>query len=75
MEKSFYYTITLGGDFFENIFYGDGNKDVTIYTIENNKPIQLANLDLEVTDNSKVAILNYLEDNGYGDETIKLTQL
>lgn len=73
--KKLYYTVEMSGDFIDNIFDGDGNKSVSVYTIENNIPTQFFSLDLEVQDNTEEKICDWMDDNGYGDEIFKLTQL
>lgn len=52
-----------------------GHKSVRVYDLVNDKLVIFCQLDIENGDNSEDEILGYCEDNGLGDEIIKLTQL
>lgn len=73
MKKKLYYTIERGLDPFGESL--DGNKYVTMYTIENNEPKKFGSLDLLVEENTTGCIEDYLNDNGYGDDDIELILL
>ena len=65
----FYYTVMVDND--EEI------KTVIIYRIENNKPINVTEFDIELCDNSEECVMNYLEENAYSEsiKPIELIQL
>ena len=65
MKKKLYYTIEKY----------DESKQVIVYDIINNEPKEFCSLDLLIEDNTKEEILNYLNDNGHGDEEFDLIQL
>lgn len=52
-----------------------GIKYVRVYTIENGELEIWFTLELIDSDNTIDSIQNYLNDNGYNDETIKMIQL
>lgn len=73
MKKKIYYTIEK-----EVACDGEtltGNKDVTIYEILDNVPKVLFHLDLSIEENSKDAILEYLNENGFGDDEFDIVLL
>lgn len=53
----------------------DGNKSVVVYDIVNNIPKVWFTLDLVLSDNCEAAIQDYLNDNGYGDESFNFVNL
>ena len=53
----------------------DGNKTVTVYEIVDNIPKVFFTLDLVLEDNSLNEIKDYLNDNGYSDETFEINLL
>ena len=70
MEKKLYYTVhEISGN--ENW----NHKTLTIYKIENNIPIIFFDLELPIEANDKESIQNWLNDNGYEDNNIKLIKL
>lgn len=76
--KTVYYVVqkelsSLGDN--ENTEETTDNKTVTVYTIENGEVEKWFDLNIENTDNSEEAILEYMDDNGFGDDLIKLTEL
>lgn len=71
--KTLYYSIEF--EFDSTGESKNGNKIVTMYYIENNKLIQMDQLDLLNEENTEGRIQIYLDDNGYSDENIKLVLL
>ena len=74
--KKLYYTINketndVGGGFQEVT----GNKEVSVYEIIDNVPTLFFTLDLELSQNSEEEIQEYLDDNGFGDDTFEFIQL
>lgn len=75
MRKKLYYTVekeTEIGNEEETI---TGNKTITVYEILNNEPKSIASIDCGNEENSKEKIQEYLDDNGYGDNTFELILL
>jgi hypothetical protein len=76
MKKKLFYVVDLelqnvDGEILETT----GNKFVRVYDIENNVPTKFCDLEIDITDNSEEAIQEYLDDNGYGDETFEFIEL
>ena len=71
--KTLYYSIEF--EFDSTGESKNGNKIVTLYTIRDNKLIQIDQLDLLNEENTEGRIQIYLDDNGYSDEDIKLVLL
>lgn len=71
--KKLYYTIEF--EFDSTGESKNGNKLVTLYTIENNEPKQFGLLDMTNEENTTGTIEEYLNDNGYGDDNIDLVLL
>ena len=71
-----FYTVEIELDFFdENDGSLTGNKTVNVYTIVNNDMVKLTDLDLTMECNSELAIQDWLNDNGYGDEILQIIRL
>lgn len=64
--KTLYYSIEF--EFDSTGESKNGNKIVTMYYIENDKLIQMDQLDLLNEENTEGRIQIYLDDNGMGDE-------
>jgi hypothetical protein len=75
MEKVLYYVIEKELSSYDDIEETTGNKTVTVYDILNNIPKIFTTLDLCNEDNTRDKIKEYLDDNGYSDETFNLVQL
>ena len=74
--KKLYYTVdketsNVGDDLYEVT----GMKQITVYHMIDNEPKMFASIDCELTCESEVEIQNYLDDNGYEDETFELIKL
>jgi hypothetical protein len=67
MDKNLYYTVQTDSTGFM--------KTIRVYEIIDNKPKIFCMLDANVNDSSKDEIQNYLDDNGYSDETFNLIAL
>jgi hypothetical protein len=75
MERVLYYVVEPQlQDVGDDILESNGWKDITVYTIEENVPKQFFQVEC-VEDNPEEAIQEYLDDNGYGDETFKMVLL
>jgi hypothetical protein len=73
MKKKIYYTVEK-----EVACDGEtltGNKDVSVYSIFNDVPKCIFTLDLTNDQNSKSEILDYLNDNGNGDDEFEIVLL
>ena len=75
MERILYYVDRPDIECVEDAEQVSGWKTVTIYTIEENVPKQFFSVDCDLYDNPEEVIQEYLDDNGYGDETFKMVQL
>ena len=53
----------------------NGFKEINVYDMVNNKPEVFARLELTNDENSRDAINNYLNDNGYVNEMFELIEL
>ena len=71
--KKLYYTIEF--EFDSTGESKNGNKNVTLYTIENNEPTKCALLEMINEENTTGTIESYLNYNGYGDDDIELILL
>lgn len=73
MKKKLYFTIgkNVSGDG-ETL---DGTKTVNVYEIINNELKSFTTIEADLSDNSKKAIQDYLNDNGHEDETFDLIVL
>lgn len=71
--KKLYYTIEFEFDSTDES--KNGNKNVTLYTIENNEPKKFALLEMINEENTEGSIQIYLDDNGYSDDDIELILL
>jgi hypothetical protein len=75
MERVLYYVIEKE---FANVGFVEectGYKDITVYEIQNNIPIKFFNVEGRIDQSSKTLINDWLNENGYGDETFKLFEL
>lgn len=73
MKKKIYYTVEKEiADDGETL---TGNKDVTVYEILDNVPKCIFSLELTNDQNSKDEILDYLNDNGFGDDEFDIVLL
>lgn len=70
--KILYYTVEKEID---EMDFLSGQKNVIVYEIKNDTPIQFFALDLSNEDESEEEIQNWLNDNGYGDDEYKLVHL
>ena len=71
MKKKLYYVV-------ENQVCNNelnGIKDITVYSITDNKPTREFVIETDISDNSRQVIKDYLEDNGMGDDEFELIQL
>jgi hypothetical protein len=75
MERILYYVVEPQIIYLDGVVETMGYKDVTVYTIEDNVPKKFLQLDCEDSRNSEIQIQEYLDDNGYGDETFTMVQL
>jgi hypothetical protein len=75
MNKKLYYVIEKELRSIDDVEETTGNKTIRVYEIENDMPKIFCTLDVDITDNSREVIQDYLDDNGYGDETFDLIHL
>jgi hypothetical protein len=76
MGKKLYYTVDKElTDVGDDLYEVTGMKEITVYKIIDNEPKMFTSIDCELTCESKGAIQDYLDDNGYGDETFELIKL
>lgn len=75
MKRKIYYTVELETIDIDGTIECNGNKTITVYTIENNEPKQWFDIDCDCSDNSKESINDYLNDNGYEDESFDIVLL
>ena len=75
MERILYYVVEPQLDCIDGFRESNGWKTVTVYTIEENVPKQFFEIECGYSDNSLEKIQEYLDDNGYGDETFKMIPL
>ena len=68
----FYYTVEIE---IENNNFVTGNKDVKLYKIEDNKPIQIFEFEAEEMECPIELINQYLDSHGYNSEECILTCL
>jgi hypothetical protein len=73
MKRKLYYTIEKEvDDTGESL---TGNKLITVYEMVNNAPKKFASIDTVNDRNSKSEIQEYLNDNGFGDESFEFILL
>ena len=75
MEKILYYVVQPELEDIDGVAETNGFKYVTVYTIEENTPKEFFCINCVQSENSEEAIQEYLDDNGYGDETFKMIRL
>lgn len=73
MKKTIYYTVEKEVDCDGETL--TGNKDVIVYEILDNKPKRIFALELTNDQNSEAEILDYLNDNGFGDDEFDIVLL
>jgi|JFJP01.1.fsa_nt_gi hypothetical protein len=67
----FYYTVEKEVED-ENL---TGNKTITVYSIVDNEPVKLTDIESVIEDNSKEKIVDYFDENGFGDAEYELILL
>ena len=72
MNKKLYYTVEKCFDDSDSL---NGNKTINVYEIIDNAPKMFCLIDSTIDENSKDAIINYLNDNGFGDDEYDLILL
>lgn len=75
MKRKLYYTVSFETSVINAIVETNGWKNIILYSIENNEPKKIGNFDIPNEQNTKDSVLDYLNDNGYGDEDIELILL
>jgi hypothetical protein len=75
MKKKIFYFVRKELQSVGDIEETTGYKTVTLYNIVDDKPELIDILDLENSANSEEEIQEYLDDNGFGDETFELIEL
>jgi hypothetical protein len=76
MKKTLYYVVEKQlSDVGNDIQEANGWKNVTVYSIVDNKPEKQFDLELSNSDNTEEEIQNYLNDNGMGDDEFEMKQL
>ena len=76
MKKKLYYVVELELENSDGVLYETtGNKTVYVYDIANDVPTLFCILEIYISDDSEEEIQQYLNDNGYGDETFEFTKL
>jgi hypothetical protein len=76
MKKKLYYTVEKETEFINEVQECTGFKSITMYSIENNTPEVIAQItDARNEDDSQEMILDYLNDNGFGDDDFEMIQL
>lgn len=73
--KNFYYVVEYQHENIDGVLECNGLKNVTIYTISNNVPKKITELELELESKTTDEISEYLIENGLGDDNINLIQL
>jgi hypothetical protein len=75
--KFFYVVEVQLNDVGDDILEANGWKDITVYQINGDEMKKFCDIECSRTDNSEKAILQYLDDNGSGDElnAVQLIQL
>lgn len=68
MKKSIYYVVEKELEFVGGFEETTGNKTVTTYNVEDGKIVKFFDLDVDNSDNSIEAIIDYLIDNGHTEE-------
>ena len=72
MKRKLYYTISFE---FDDCDTKNGNKAISVYSIENNELKNFCDIECQNEDNSETEIQSYLDDNGFGDESFELILL
>lgn len=75
MTRKLYYVIEKELTSINEVEETTGNKTIRVYEIEDNTPKIFCLLVADNSDNSREAIQDYLDYNGYGDETFDLINL
>lgn len=74
-KKLFYVVKPQLEDVGDDILEANGWKTITAYTIEKDNLEQFFEVECSRSDNSVEAIKGYLNDNGYGDDTIQMIEI
>src|SRR4051812_32290699 len=73
--KKLYYTVQFETATVNEVVGLTGNKTVTVYSMKNNAPKKFFDVECEMFENSTQKIIDYLNDNGHGDEQYELILL
>jgi len=74
--KTLYYVVTIQlDDVGDDILESNGWKTLTVYKIENNKPVNFFEIECGRSENSEEEIQAYLNNEGYADYEFNLQQL
>lgn len=74
--RTIYFTVDKElNEFDSGLFEATGNKTITVYTIENNKPKIFFEIESLLEDNTIEEIQWWLDENGYGDEEFNIQDL
>lgn len=75
MKKVLYYVVELQLQDIDGIQETTGWKTITVYTVEKGKIVKWFDIETANTGSSTCKISDWLTDNGYGDESIKMILL
>jgi hypothetical protein len=75
MEKKVFYVVEIELQDVGDVKETTGHKTISLYTIKQEELESIGSVDCLLEDNSEDVVFDYLEDNGFGDENIKLKQL
>lgn len=76
MKRKLYFVIEKEShDVGDDIHELTGWKHVTVYEIVNNEPKKMFDLELNNSDNTEKAVQEYLDDNGFADESFEFRLL
>jgi hypothetical protein len=76
MEKILYYVVNKQLETIGDIQEANGFKDITVYEIIDNKPKIFIQIEyVHNYENSETSIQEWLDENGFGDETFKFVGL
>lgn len=76
MTRRLYYVIEKELQLIDTVEEATGFKTIRVYEIENDRPSNFCEInDVSIEDNSRKEIQDWLDDNGYGDETFDLINL
>ena len=75
MKKELFYVVSIDGSYEDYGFEPNGWKTISVYTIENNRPMHFFDLDLSIEDNTKEEIQEWLDGNGFGDDEVVMEEL